>query len=371
MVHARDRDVGNWVRICGSFGMTNIDLARAEAEKLLEIWNTSKGLSIGNFIYGPVTQALAAKMDEIDRLGSLLGECQVGHETGTKLIAALMVERDADVADKDEAYRQRNHLVAAMARLFPSGIRPTNIEGWSANWHGCVYIDLPVGQISYHYHDSQQMLFEDLPPYEKVYDGHDKDAVHERLEALWFAARNATEVRLHKNMELARHDGIVEARNAIRELRSELGAHPTDWQHANNLDHAIARIESLRALRRPDAPAKTEMPGEDVKSVCETCRGTRHIRVPDPYNPGMIDVDPRPDCGTPKCTKRPESAVVDDLGQTDAVSPAIPTIEDVLIKVVELPGMHSYPICSDPTCQFQKEGTVHGHLQAKERDLGN
>ncbi len=87
-------------------------------------------------------------------------------------------------ADKDEAYRQRNHLVAALARLFPSGVRRTDIPGWSDDWHGCVYIDLPTGQISYHYHDSQGYLFADLPPYEDEYDGHDKDVVHARLEAL-------------------------------------------------------------------------------------------------------------------------------------------------------------------------------------------
>jgi len=91
---------------------------------------------------------------------------------------------DDQRAEKDEAYRQRNHLVAALARLYPSGIRPTNIEGWSPDWHGCVYIDLPSGQISYHYHDSQAQLFSELPLYTKKWDGHDKETVHSRLAAL-------------------------------------------------------------------------------------------------------------------------------------------------------------------------------------------
>ena len=90
----------------------------------------------------------------------------------------------SDREEKDEAYRQRNHLVAALARLFPSGIRATNIEGWEPDWRGCVFIDLPSGQISYHYHDSQAHLFADLPPYEKPWDGHDKETVHARLAAL-------------------------------------------------------------------------------------------------------------------------------------------------------------------------------------------
>ena len=84
-------------------------------------------------------------------------------------------------AEKDEAYRQRNVLVAALARMYPSGIRRTEITGWSDDWHGCCFIDLPSGQISYHYHDSQAHLFDGLPPYTKEWDGHDKKTVEDRL----------------------------------------------------------------------------------------------------------------------------------------------------------------------------------------------
>ena len=84
---------------------------------------------------------------------------------------------------KDAAYLERNHLVAALARCFPSGIRKTAIEGWSDDWHGCVYIDLPAGQISYHYHDAQADLFFGLPAYDKPYDGHTKEQVHDRLQS--------------------------------------------------------------------------------------------------------------------------------------------------------------------------------------------
>jgi hypothetical protein len=89
-----------------------------------------------------------------------------------------------DQEEKVEAYRQRDHLVAALAHMFPSGIRATNIAGWDPEWHGCVLIDLPSGQISYHYHDREAGLFADLPPYDKPWDGHDKETVHARLAAL-------------------------------------------------------------------------------------------------------------------------------------------------------------------------------------------
>src|SRR5258705_9620523 len=89
-----------------------------------------------------------------------------------------------ETEEKNEAYRQRNYLVAALARLFPSGITRTAIPDWDPEWHGCCFIDLPSGQISYHYHDREAHLFADLPPYEKPWDGHDKDTVHRRLMSL-------------------------------------------------------------------------------------------------------------------------------------------------------------------------------------------
>ena len=86
---------------------------------------------------------------------------------------------------KDGAYDERMHLVAALARMFPSGIRDTDTPGWTPSWKGGVYIDLPTGQISYHYHTRHLDLFRDLPPYENAWDGHDKETVHARLYALW------------------------------------------------------------------------------------------------------------------------------------------------------------------------------------------
>jgi hypothetical protein len=85
---------------------------------------------------------------------------------------------------KDEAYNERNQVVAALAKLFPSGIARTSIEGWDAEWHGCVYIDLPTGQVSWHYHDSHSHLFDDLPPYAGAWDGHDTPEKYRRLAAL-------------------------------------------------------------------------------------------------------------------------------------------------------------------------------------------
>lgn len=89
---------------------------------------------------------------------------------------------------KDAAYYERNQVVAALAKCFPSGTARTAIEGWSDDWHGCVYIDLPTGQVSWHFHDSQAHLFADLPPYAGAWDGHDTPEKYRRLAALARAA---------------------------------------------------------------------------------------------------------------------------------------------------------------------------------------
>lgn len=81
----------------------------------------------------------------------------------------------------DNAYHERNNLVAALTQIFPSGIRATDIEGWDPDWQNCVYIDTPRGQISYHYHTSEAKLFAHLPAYTKDWDGHSKELVHQRL----------------------------------------------------------------------------------------------------------------------------------------------------------------------------------------------
>ena len=85
---------------------------------------------------------------------------------------------------KDDAYLERNRVVAALASVLPSGIGRTEIPGWDPQWHNVVYIDLPTGQASWHYHDSHRFLFAHLPPYRGTWDGHSTVAKYARLEAL-------------------------------------------------------------------------------------------------------------------------------------------------------------------------------------------
>lgn len=102
------------------------------------------------------------------------------------LIPRAVVEQALEdmEARKDAAYLERNQVVAALAKCFPSGVAKTAIEGWSEDWHGCVYINLPTGQVSWHFHDSQAYLFKGLPAYSGKWDGHDTDEKYRRVAAL-------------------------------------------------------------------------------------------------------------------------------------------------------------------------------------------
>jgi hypothetical protein len=106
--------------------------------------------------------------------------------------AALLVltEENARLrAETDGAYLERNQVVAALARTVianggVAGVARTAIEGWSEDWQGCVYVELPTGQASWHFHDSPRALFAGLPPYVRPWDGHTTPEKYDRLAAL-------------------------------------------------------------------------------------------------------------------------------------------------------------------------------------------
>lgn len=87
----------------------------------------------------------------------------------------------SDAGGRDDAYHERNQLVALLAHLYPSGTRQTDIEGWDPEWHGCVYVELPTGQCAWHYHDDEAHLFASLPKYTKDWDGHTTDEKYHRV----------------------------------------------------------------------------------------------------------------------------------------------------------------------------------------------
>lgn len=79
-------------------------------------------------------------------------------------------------------YKERNILVALLARIFPSGLQKTSIEGWDEAWHNCVYIEFPWGQqASWHFHDTDKPLFEGIGDYWSNWDGHSTEEKYQSI----------------------------------------------------------------------------------------------------------------------------------------------------------------------------------------------
>ena len=188
---------------------------------------------------------------------AVLEDCR-GHVAVSPALAEMEARKDA-------AYLERNQVVAALAKAYPSGTARTAIEGWSEDWHQCVYIDLPTGQSSWHYHDSQAYLFADLPPYTGKWDGHTTEEKYARLAALLVAPPPPAEVmaaldRMCSPLHESRLSGFTAAEDA-RCME-------------------VIRRHVLGAPRPDDLPA----PGVNQK----------HVRVADDKEPAVV-LDPDSD----------------------------------------------------------------------------
>ena len=140
-------------------------------------------------------------------------------------------------AARDGAYTERNRLVAFIANIYPSGVKKTVIPGWDEAWHGCVYIDLPTGQASWHFHDNEAHLFAHLTPYDGEWDGH---TTEEKYERLFLASSHAkqTDELLADYMKFAdalmiqtnnQNKQIEKLEAALREIAEAVGDPSAYW----------------------------------------------------------------------------------------------------------------------------------------------
>ncbi len=93
-------------------------------------------------------------------------------------------ERDQERAAKDQAYHERDQLVALLANLFPSSLErhPDADTTWEDAWRWLVFVDLPTGQCSWHIHDSELPLFDHVPRLQgRTWDGHSTDEKYDRI----------------------------------------------------------------------------------------------------------------------------------------------------------------------------------------------
>jgi len=93
-------------------------------------------------------------------------------------------------AQKNAAYSERNQLVAALSKLFPSHllIHPAADVTWEEGWRTIVCIHLPAGQAAWHFHDSERHLLSHLKdsdvPECAGWDGHTTEEKYQRLSQL-------------------------------------------------------------------------------------------------------------------------------------------------------------------------------------------
>lgn len=79
-------------------------------------------------------------------------------------------------------YRERAHLVAHLAAIYPSMMVPATDEDWAI-----VYIDLPANQVSWHIAPADLDLFTHVDSYaplpgQAIWDGHTTEEKYNRLE---------------------------------------------------------------------------------------------------------------------------------------------------------------------------------------------
>lgn len=119
---------------------------------------------------------------EVDRLTSHGAgcRCRVGEPD---MLAETMCSL---FAEKATAYTERNALVAALSKLWPSHLatHPADDAHWDPQWRTIICLHSPVGQLTWHVHDSERALFAHLLPGMSHWDGHTTDEKYARLSLL-------------------------------------------------------------------------------------------------------------------------------------------------------------------------------------------
>lgn len=83
---------------------------------------------------------------------------------------------------KNQAFDERNQLVALLSKLYPSALSKDFSGAYSLE--DAVYIQLPTGQVSWHLTPSQLPLFEHLHTEEMAWDGHSHEEKWQRVHSV-------------------------------------------------------------------------------------------------------------------------------------------------------------------------------------------
>jgi hypothetical protein len=102
---------------------------------------------------------------------------------------------------KNNAYLERNQLVAALSKIYPAWLGRHIGVDWDAEWRNIVFIEIPTEelfakycqggfirkmtrQVSWHIHDNDLRFFRHLRFGTKVWDGHTTKEKYNRLSQI-------------------------------------------------------------------------------------------------------------------------------------------------------------------------------------------
>ena len=89
--------------------------------------------------------------------------------------------------EKDQAYWERNQLVAVLSRLFPAhlALHEEDDPNWDPEWRNIVCIHIPrIGQCAWHIKTQEKWYFSHLEFEVNDWDGHSTSKKYERLRRL-------------------------------------------------------------------------------------------------------------------------------------------------------------------------------------------
>lgn len=167
-------------------------------------------------------------------------------------------DRDKYRRRKDEAYTERNRLVALLCRLVISsgGVagrhkhEPDPDPTWDPEWLTLVAIDLPTGQVSWHFHDSDAHLVAELPTYPGSWDGHDTPEKYRRVLACESieAGKNCAETIATLVREKDRAEALAASRPDVSvEMAASLMEKLSDRSDDDFMDEWTPIAHALRA----------------------------------------------------------------------------------------------------------------------------
>lgn len=185
---------------------------------------------------------------EIEAAIEALRDCEhtgESHTLADALRALVQNKLAAKEASKDSAYVERDKLVCALSKVFPSwlGRHPDTDTAWENDWRWIVYVQLPTGQCSWHIHDSERGWFDHLSQRDEPWDGHTTEEKYARLGALSIAA-------------LKKAQGERAVADAARKLYECLTGSKQYKLLSNAAINALDKLNT--ALRAPQSPS----PGE-------------------------------------------------------------------------------------------------------------